>query len=85
MGCVMCGCGGYKCEECGLREGNVRCPICGAWLLDGGCRDMLRCVVALRKRSMAEFTKYRSKLRLAAAYRKWNTAAKREAVRMHNL
>lgn len=74
----MCGCGSYKCEECGLREGNVRCPICGAWLLEGGCRNMLECVVALRKRSMAEYEEYRAKLRLAAAYRGWSKGSKAE-------
>lgn len=68
----MCGCGGYKCEECGLREGNVCCPVCGKWRSDGGCRDVLACMTALRKRSTAEYEEYRAKLRLAAAYRGWS-------------
>lgn len=44
-----CLCGDLYCYSCGPAQGNTRCYFCGAWELDGGCRDPDQCEEAERK------------------------------------
>lgn len=36
---MACMCGDTQCPSCGPAQGNVRCPICGAWA-DDGCEHV---------------------------------------------
>ena len=38
-----CLCGDLYCSSCGPAQGNLRCPYCGAWDADGGCKDPKAC------------------------------------------
>lgn len=39
----QCLCGDLYCPSCGPAQGNEKCPYCGAWEYDRGCKDRLGC------------------------------------------
>ena len=41
-----CLCGDIYCGSCGPAQGNVKCFVCGAWTVDGGCVDPEACAKA---------------------------------------
>lgn len=43
---MACMCGDLYCGSCGPAQGNGRCGWCGAWALDGGCKDPAACEAA---------------------------------------
>jgi len=42
----MCYCGDLYCSSCGPAQGNSQCYMCGAWGLDGGCKNPDECLRA---------------------------------------
>jgi len=51
---MPCSCGDPYCWSCGPPQGNVKCPVCGVWSADGGCRDPVACDRALAIRAEDE-------------------------------
>jgi hypothetical protein len=44
-----CMCGDPYCGSCGPAQGNYRCPNCGIWSMDGGCKNPEECCIANAK------------------------------------
>ncbi len=44
-----CLCGDIYCGSCGPAQGNYKCPACGRWTADGGCKNPRACEDIMEK------------------------------------